>query len=235
MKLLLLINSLLLLYATLFSQKMTTKKDFNLRPSKQGGQVGSFDAEGLPTSIKINNQWVLPRGGTMEWLMTKGYVPDIDDNNVMKPNPFDKRYRPPRRLLAPALGLTPVDYVAQPKTFFDPFQGIIDFEKENFSPRLGEVGKVGNNLGGVNPGPELDPVLPALNNTPFAEPTRNDRNLPIAPNPKVDPFNQGPENKLPTNDPFKEDNLNQPNQLPSRNKDQLPGKKINLPNLVIVP
>ena len=69
------------------------KKAFKLRPSISGDQTGWFDAEGLPTSIKINNEWVLPRGGTMEWLMTKGYVPDSEDKNIMRPNPFDSRYK----------------------------------------------------------------------------------------------------------------------------------------------
>jgi len=215
-KLLLFINLFLLLYTTLFSQKKTTSKDFKLRPSKQGGQVGWFDAEGLPTSIKINDEWVLPRNGTMEWLMTKGYVPDSDDKNVMKPNPKDKRYRPPRRILAPSLGLTPVDYIAKPKTLFDPFKGIADPREENFSPRIGDGVKNADNLEGANPGPVLEPELPALKNTPFDEPPQKGQ-------------------KLPPNDPFAEDNLNQPNQLPEQNKDQLPGKKINLPNSIFNP
>jgi hypothetical protein len=234
-KLLLFINLFLLLYTTLFSQKKTTSKDFKFRPSKQGGQVGSFDAEGLPTSIKINDEWVLPRNGTMEWLMTKGYVPDSDDRNVMKPNPNDKRYRPPRRILAPSLGLTPVDYIAKPKTLFDPFKGIAGPREENFSPRIGDGVKNGDNLEGANPGPVLEPELPALKNTPFDEPPQKGHKLPIAPNLEVDPFNQEPKKKLPPSDPFAEDNLNQPNQLPEQNKDQLPGKKINLPNSIFNP
>jgi len=229
---LLFINSFLFLYTTLFSQKKTTGKDFKFRPSKQGGQVGWFDAEGLPTSIKINDEWVLPRNGTMEWLMTKGYVPDSDNNNVMRPNPKDKRYRPPRLILAPTLGLTPIDYIAKPKTPFDPFKGIAFPREENFSPRIGEGVKIGDNLGGANPGPVLEPKLPVLKNTPFDEPPQK---LPIAPNLQVDPFNQEPKKKLPPNDPFTEDNSNQTNQLPEKNTDQLPGKKINLPNSIFNP
>ena len=51
----------------------------------------------------------------MEWLMTKGYVPDEKRNNVMKPNPFDKRYKKPRIKILPSLATTPVDYIAIPQ------------------------------------------------------------------------------------------------------------------------
>ena len=47
------------------------------------GLVFKADAKNLPTSIKINDEWVLPRGGTMEWLMTKGYVPHPNKKNIM--------------------------------------------------------------------------------------------------------------------------------------------------------
>ena len=69
--------------------KKDPKKDFK-PPAIGGGQTGWLDVERLPTSIKINDEWVLPRGGTMEWLMSKGYVPDGDNTNVMKPNPLTK-------------------------------------------------------------------------------------------------------------------------------------------------
>ena len=61
--------------------KKKKHSNFKLRPAWGGEQTGWFDAEGLPTSIKINDEWVLPRGGTMEWLMTKGYVPDAENKN----------------------------------------------------------------------------------------------------------------------------------------------------------
>ena len=103
-----------MLYLSCFfagAKQTGTKDDFRLRPAIGGEQNGWFDAEGLPTALKINDQWVLPRGGTMEWLMKKGYVPDAERKNVMVPNPFDKRYKVPRRVYLPSLATRPVDFI----------------------------------------------------------------------------------------------------------------------------
>ena len=126
---------ILLFFLSLLEAKKKDRDDFNLRPALGGGQSGWFDAQGLPTSIKINDEWVLPRGGTMEWLMSKGYVPDSKDTNIMKPNPFDKRYKKPGPKYLPSLATTPLDYiyVPKPKKSNDPFAGLAEPMKRKFS------------------------------------------------------------------------------------------------------
>ena len=116
------------------------KKPFKLRPSISGDQTGWFDAEGLPTSIKINDEWVLPRGGTMEWLMTKGYVPDSEDKNIMRPNPFDSRYKKAGPKYLPSLATSPLEYIYVPraKKSNDPFAGLAEPMKKNI-PQFQEL------------------------------------------------------------------------------------------------
>ncbi len=212
------------------AQGKSSKEEFKLRPTLNGEQQGWFNAEGLPTSIKINDEWVLPRGGTMEWLMTKGYVPDDQKNNIMKPNPFDNRYRKPRRKIAPSLANTPVDYIAQPrvKKTNDPFAGLSDPLKRKYTPLPG-VGASKGKTEGSPLGPILEPALPTLKDSPFDAPKPNPRDLPIGPLPKNVLTNQKPVDALPSLDPFIDDPLNQSN--PQLNLDQLPGKKVQVPNL----
>ena len=71
----------------------------------------------------------------MEWLMSKGYVPDSDNANVMKPNPFDKRYKEPRHRYLPPLATTPIDYiyVPKPKRSNDPLPELLTRLKKFFS------------------------------------------------------------------------------------------------------
>ena len=211
-----------LFFLSFLGAKKDPKKDFKLPPAIGGGQTGWLDVERLPTSIKINDEWVLPRGGTMEWLMSKGYVPDSDNANVMKPNPFDKRYKEPRHRYLPPLATTPIDYiyVPKPKRSNDPFAGIADPIEKSFSP-LPDIGiDDAVNAPKNQVGPLLNPDLPDLKNSPFAEPEQ----LPVAKNPKVDPFKNETKPKLPANDPFADEVLNQNN--PKTKPNQLPGKNI---------
>ncbi len=208
------------LCSLLFAKK-NSKDEFKLPPAIGGGQTGWLNVERLPTSIKINDEWVLPRGGTMEWLMSKGYVPDSENSNTMKPNPFDKRYKAPRNRQMPSLATTPLEYiyVPKPKKTNDPFAGLAEPLKRQFSP-LPEVG-IKDDLNNPNDqgGPLLNLDLPDLKNSPFAEPK-----LPIADNPKIDPFNQKNKPGLPPNDPFSDDVLNNPRKELDPNK--LPGRSI---------
>ena len=211
------------------AQEQNLKKEFKLRPSLSGEQQGWFDAEGLPTSIKINERWVLPRGGTMEWLMSKGYVPDDEKSNIMKPNPFDKRYKIPRRKIAPSLANPPVDYIAQPrvKKINDPFAGLSDPLKRKYTPLPGVGANEGKGALNAPLGPVLEEGLPTLKDSPFDAPkpkTHAPPNLPIQ---ETNPVNNKPADKLPPTDPFSEDSTNQP--TPELRLDQLPGKKIIIP------
>jgi hypothetical protein len=208
------------------SKKTGEAENFRLKPAIGGGQSGWLDAKDLPTAIKINNQWVLPRGGTMEWLMKKGYVTDPKNNHVMRPNPFDKRYKEPRQLILPPLATRPVDFIytgTSPrfKKSNDPFEGLADPMKRKYSPIPGAGANPGlpgnkNELGPVlNP----DPELPTLKNSPFAPP----------PN----PFQQPPQRnipetagKLPKQDPFANELDNPLNPVPAQNLKVLPGNPI---------
>ncbi len=211
------------------AQEQNLKKEFKLRPSLSGEQQGWFDAEGLPTSIKINERWVLPRGGTMEWLMSKGYVPDDEKSNIMKPNPFDKRYKIPRRKIAPSLANTPVDYIAQPrvKKINDPFAGISDPLKRKYTPLPGVGANEGKGALNAPLGPVLEEGLPTLKDSPFDAPKPNTNAPPNLPTQETNPVNKKPADKLPPTDPFFEDSTNQP--TPELKLDQLPGKKIIIP------
>jgi len=59
-----------------------------------------------------------------------------------------------------------------------------------------------------------------LKNSPFAE----HEQLPVAKNPKVDPFKNETKPKLPASDPFADEVLNQ--NIPKQKPNQLPGKII---------
>lgn len=206
---------------TFLLAKKDLKKHFKLPPAKGGAQTGWLDVERLPTSIKINDEWVLPRGGTVEYFMSKGYVPDSEDPNIMRPNPYDKRYKDPKPRHLPSLATSPIQYfyVPKPEKSNDPFEGLADPIKKNFSPLL-DVGINDNPENLDNPGgPLLKPTLPKLDNSPFAEP-----NLPIAENPNLDPFNKPQKPKLPPNDPFGEDVRNE--SKPKLDPNKLPGKNI---------
>jgi len=210
-----------------FTANKKDKENFTLPDAIGGGKNGWFDAKNLPTSIKINDEWVLPRGGTMEWLMTKGYVPHPNKKNIMIPNPFDKRYKEPRTVIQPSLATNPLEYIYSPKPVKsnDPFAGLADPMKRKYSPIPGVGANPGNNKGAPL-GPVLNPGLPELKDSPFDAPKRNFPNFPIAPNPQVGPFNQNPDNRLPPNDPFADDILNKPISKPTDTKQVLPGKKI---------
>ena len=98
----------------------------------------------------------------MEWLMKQGYVPDAERKNVMVPNPFDKRYKVPRRVHLPSLATRPVDFIhteTSPrfKKSNDPFEGLADPMKRKYSPLAGTGASPG--LPGQNDelGPVLDP------------------------------------------------------------------------------
>jgi len=216
-----------LAFADVTPQKKNTK-EFTLPDAIGGGKNGWFDARNLPTSIKINDEWVLPRGGTMEWLMTKGYVPHPNKKNVMIGNPFDKRYKEPRTIIQPSLATNPLEYIYIPKVpkSNDPFAGLADPMKRKFSPIPGVGSNPGNNIKGPL-GPVLEPGLPELKNSPFDAPKNNFPNLPVAPNKQTDPTIKKKDARLPPNDPFAEDVLNKPIQKPSNTNDILPGKKIN--------
>ena len=105
----------------------------------------------------------------MEWLMSKGYVPDSDNANVMKPNPFDKRYKEPRHRYLPPLATTPIEYIyaPKPKRSTDPFAGIADPIEKSFSP-LPDIGIDDAVEAPKNQvGPLLNPDLPDLKNSPL--------------------------------------------------------------------
>ena len=214
-----------LLFLSLLEAKKKDRDDFKLRPALGGEQSGWFDAQGLPTSIKINDEWVLPRGGTMEWLMSKGYVPDSKDTSIMKPNPFDKRYKKPGPRYLPSLATTPLDYiyVPKPKKSNDPFAGLAEPMKRKFSKiQDNEI----NNNGDINnqpAGPVLEPDLPALKNSPFAEPEP-----PITKNQKNDPFQPNLKPGIPANDPFA-DSIENPVNKPGVDTNELPGKSVLIP------
>tara|TARA_Y100000356_G_C11184846_1_gene248857 strand:+ start:303 stop:761 length:459 start_codon:yes stop_codon:yes gene_type:complete len=52
----------------------------------------SVNMKDVPTSIKINDKWVLPRGGTMERLLAKGYKIDPNRPSVLIPDPNHPKY-----------------------------------------------------------------------------------------------------------------------------------------------
>lgn len=216
-----------LLFLTGIFANEKSKIKFTLPDAIGGEKNGWFDAKNLPTSIKINDEWVLPRGGTMEWLMTKGYVPHPKKKNIMVPNPFDKRYKVPRTIIQPSLATNPLEHFYVPKQVKsnDPFAGLADPMKRKYSPIPGVGANPGNNKEAPL-GPVLEPDLPELKNSPFDAPEKNFPNLPIAPNVKKDPFNQNPNKRLPPNDPFANDVINEPIQKPTDPNQILPGKKI---------
>lgn len=197
--------------------KKKKHSNFKLRPAWGGEQTGWFDAEGLPTSIKINDEWVLPRGGTMEWLMTKGYVPDAENKNIMKPNPFDKRYKKPGPKYLPSLATSPLEYIYTPraKKSIDPFAGLAEPMKKKYTPIPGIGNKLNQNGDKLDPGPVLDPDLPNLKDSPFDEP-----GVPALEN----------REKLPPNDPFA-DELNNPVKPLPADLNKLPGKKVIIPTV----
>ena len=235
------INKVFQVYLTLFftvclfmEAKQTEKKDnFRLRPAIGGEQTGWFDAEGLPTALKINDQWVLPRGGTMEWLMKQGYVPDAERKSVMVPNPFDKRYKTPRRVHLPSLATRPVDFIhtgTSPrfKRSNDPFEGLADPMKRKYSPLSGAGASPGLPGQKDELGPVLDPEgrLPALEDSPFAPPSPKPAGtVPAKP---LNPPNSAP--ILPEQDPFAEDLNNpiNPPRPPGERLNELPGKRIDV-------
>ena len=218
------------------AKKPDQTEDFRLRPAIGGGQTGWFDAKGLPTAFKVNDRWVLPRGGTMEWLMKKGYVTDAQNSTVMRPNPFDKRYKEPRQVILPSLATRPVDFIytgTSPrfKKSNDPFEGLADPMKRKYSPIPGAgatPGLLGDN---TQLGPVLDPEpnLPTLKNSPFAPPSNPLR--------KNEPGNiPNPASNLPNQDPFADKLDNPLNSAPTTPRQDnkpsvLPGNRIEIQNL----
>ena len=55
--------------------------------------ASSVNMKDVPTSIKINDKWVLPRGGTIEMLLNKGYKIDPEKPHVLKPDPLHPKYK----------------------------------------------------------------------------------------------------------------------------------------------
>ena len=220
---------LCLLSGPLQGSSQERKEDFKLRPTLTGKQTGWLDAKDLPTAIKINDHWVLPRGGTMEWLMRKGYVPDTERTNVMKPNPYDKRYREPGPIHVPPLATTPADSFnigisPRWKKSNDPFEGLADPMKRKFSPTLGAGSNPGLPAENGELGPVLDPDagLPTLNNSPFA---------PTQPASRKVPGQADPRNPIPAPDPFS-DAEDSPINLQPKPEDRpkvLPGRPIEVP------
>lgn len=222
----------MLCFFYLFADAKQTKKndDFRLRPAIGGQQNGWFDAKGLPTAIKINDRWELPRGGTMEWLMKNGYVPDAERKNVMIPNPFDNRYEEPRPIHMPSLATRPIDFIytgisPRFKKTNDPFEDLADPMKRKFSPRPGAGSSPGLPGQKNELGPVLNPEgnLPVLKGTPFAPPAPE----PGLPNPLDGPK---PAPNLPTQDPFADelDNPINPPRPPGGKLNQLPGQPIEI-------
>jgi hypothetical protein len=210
------------------------KKDFRLRPAIGGEQNGWFDAKGLPTALKINNQWVLPRGGTMEWLMSKGYVPHAERKDVMTPNPFDKRYQEPRPVYAPSLSTTPIDFIRTGisprfKKSNDPFEGLADPMKRKYSPLPGAGASSGLPGQKTELGPELNPEgnLPTLNDTVFGPPTPRLPRQDIQPKPAN---GRKPAQSLPGQDPFADelDNPINPTRPSGKKLNVLPGTPVDI-------
>jgi hypothetical protein len=209
---------LLALVVQASAQEKKSDRNFQLRPAKGGGQTGLLDAEGMPTAIKINDEWVYPRKGAVEWLMSKGYVPHPEHKNIMIPNLSDKRYKKPGPKYMPSLATTPIDYIYIPKAKRSnvPFPELADPTKKKYSPTPG----FGANLGLLQENPPLGPVLepnpPDLG--PFGNPEK----------PKVAPLKAN--KRLQANDPFADSLINPNPDTLNRNKNQLPGKVITIPN-----
>lgn len=215
----------MLCFFYLFADAKQTKKndDFRFRPAIGGQQNGWFDAKGLPTAIKINDRWVLQRGGTMEWLIARGYVPDAEREGVMIPNPFDNRYTPPRIRRGVSLVTTASDFFStgispRVKTN-DPFDGLLlPFTRPGSGPSPVPPGQK------VELGPVLDPEekLPTLEgDNPFA---------PDAPEPAPNINRPKPVPDLPEQDPFVDelDNPINPPRPPGGKLNELPGKPIEI-------
>ena len=70
-----------------------------------------IDYSKTPTAIKINGKWTLPRGGTIDRLLSKGYMIDPSNPSCLKPNPLHPKYNElisslnPRR--GASMGFTP--------------------------------------------------------------------------------------------------------------------------------
>lgn len=145
-----------------------------LPPAIGGGQTGFMNVQRLPTSIYINGQWVLPRGGTVEKLMAMGYLPSPSNPTAFVGNPTDKRYKVPRNyyhmpslVTAPSGIMLNVGQSPRQPAFHDPFAGVADPLKRKYTPIPG----AGANPGGVNPNAGVgEPLLlpPDLDNSPFA-------------------------------------------------------------------
>ena len=178
-------------------------------------QTKVIDMKRLPTAIKINDQWVLPRGGTVATLMSKGYIPSSTDPNVFIPNLQDKRYKPHRQfyymaplVTFPSAQLLDIGMRPRQPTFRDPFADVIDPLRPKYTPIPG-AGLPGIANPNAPPGgPLLLPPggAPGLNNSPFA-PGIGARGQ-VAPGlnppagPQVPPQVPQPQQPVDPNDPF---------------------------------
>ena len=63
-----------------------------------------IDYSKTPTSIKINGEWTFPRGGTIDRLLSKGYMVDPSNPSCLKPNPVHPKYAELMRSLNPRRG-----------------------------------------------------------------------------------------------------------------------------------
>lgn len=130
-----------------------------------------MDLRGVPTAFELNGRLVLPRGGAVAYMLSKGYVRSPDNPYVWVANPHDPRYKRPGPRVAPGGiggvstdtgGMTFNPTPRQP-TFRDPFAGMADPFAPKYTPVPGQGVGVPNGAGG----PLLTPP-PALNNSPFA-------------------------------------------------------------------
>ena len=124
-----------------------------------------MDLRKVPTAFELNGRLVLPRGGAVSYMLSKGYVPSPNNPHLWVANPHDPRYKRPGPRFAPGgiggvstdtSGMTFNPVPRQP-TFRDPFAGVADPFAPKYTPVPGQ---------GV--GPLLTPPPPALNNSPFA-------------------------------------------------------------------
>ena len=62
-----------------------------------------IDYSQTPTAIQINGKWTFARGGTIDRLLSKGYMIDPNNPTCLKPNPLHPRYDELIRNLKPKM------------------------------------------------------------------------------------------------------------------------------------
>jgi hypothetical protein len=86
-----------------------------------------IDYSKVPTAIKINGQWTLPRGGTIDRLLKKGYMINPEHPCSLMPNPQHPKYAELIRSLKPR---------------YNPSMGFAPKDKKNFLTQMGSSGYV---------------------------------------------------------------------------------------------